>query len=69
MKSLHPSVKLWILARNAPIALNLRQPWSDQEDLIKELKKLAIDLGRSANNLIEEGIRVILDKYAKKSKK
>jgi hypothetical protein len=23
MRSLHPSVKLWILARNAPIALNL----------------------------------------------
>jgi len=39
------------------------------EDLIKELKKLAIDLGHSANSLIEEGIRVILDKYRKKSKK
>ena len=37
------------------------------EDLIKELKKLAIDLGRSANELIEEGIRVILDKYGKGS--
>ncbi len=37
------------------------------EDLIKQLKKLAIDLGQSANNLIEEGIRVILDKYKKGS--
>jgi hypothetical protein len=39
------------------------------EALIKELKKLAIDLNRSANNVIEEGIRVILDRYRKKSKK
>ena len=37
------------------------------EVLIKELKKLGIDLGRSANDLIEEGIRLILDKYEKRS--
>jgi len=37
------------------------------ESLIKELKKLGIDLGRSANDLIEEGIRLILDKYEKSS--
>ena len=37
------------------------------EALIKELKKLGIDLGRSANDLIEEGICVILDKYKKGS--
>ena len=30
------------------------------ETLIKEIKKLAIDLGLSANELIEEGIRLVL---------
>jgi hypothetical protein len=33
------------------------------ETLIKEIKKLAIDLGRSTNVLIEEGIRLVLGKY------
>ena len=33
------------------------------ETLIKEIKKLAIDLGRSTNVLIEEGIRSVLRKY------
>ena len=37
------------------------------ETLIKEIKKLGIDLGRSANYLIEEGIRLVLKRYQKKS--
>lgn len=37
------------------------------ENLIKEIKKLAIDLGRSANFLIEEGIRLVLSKYRRKA--
>jgi metal-responsive CopG/Arc/MetJ family transcriptional regulator len=39
------------------------------ETLIKDVKKLAIDLGLSANDLIEEGIRSILKKYRQKSSK
>jgi metal-responsive CopG/Arc/MetJ family transcriptional regulator len=35
--------------------------------LIKEVKKLAIDLGLSANELIEEGIQLVLKKYRRKS--
>ena len=38
-------------------------------DLLKELKKLAIDLDRNANDLLEESIKYILKKYEKKSKK
>jgi hypothetical protein len=38
-------------------------------DLLKELKKLAIDLDRNANDLLEEGIKYILKKYEKKTKK
>ena len=36
------------------------------ETLVKEIKKLGIDLGCSANDLIEEGIRLVLKKYQKK---
>jgi len=39
------------------------------ETLIKDVKKLAIDLGLSANELIEEGIRSILKKYRQKASK
>ena len=37
------------------------------EFLIKEIKKLAIDLGRSANDLIEEGLRSVLKKYRREA--
>ena len=37
------------------------------EDLIKEIKKLGIDLGCSANDLIEEGIRLVLKKYRRET--
>jgi len=37
------------------------------EDLIKEIKKLAIDLDSTANSLIEEGIRLVLKKYRRKA--
>ena len=37
------------------------------ETLIKDVKKLAIDLGFSANDLIEEGIRSVLKKYRRKT--
>jgi hypothetical protein len=33
------------------------------EELIKEIKKLAIDLDCSANELIEEGIHLFLKKH------
>ena len=36
------------------------------EDLLKAIKKLAIDLDRNPNQLIEEGIKYILKKYKKK---
>ena len=34
-------------------------------ELLKEIKKLAIDLDRSVNNLLEEGIIHLLKKYGK----
>ena len=42
---------------------------SIDEKLLKEIKKLAIDLDRSVNTLFEEGIKYLLKKYEKKSKK
>jgi hypothetical protein len=39
------------------------------ETLIKEIKKLAIDLGRSTNVLIEEGIRSVLKRYRQRASK
>jgi hypothetical protein len=38
-------------------------------ELLKKLKKLAIDLDLNANDLIEEGMKYILKKYEKKDKK
>ena len=40
-----------------------------KEDAIKEIKKLAIDLDRSVNDLLEEAIEWLLKKYGKKPKK
>ena len=39
------------------------------EDLPKAIKKVAIDLDRTVNNLLEEGIEYLLKKYEKKVKK
>ena len=39
------------------------------EDLLKAIKKLAIDLDRTVNDLLEEGIEYLLKKYEKKAKK
>jgi hypothetical protein len=41
---------------------------SIENDLQKEIKKLAIDLERPFNDLIEEALRDILKKYKNKSK-
>jgi predicted transcriptional regulator len=38
-------------------------------DLQKEVKKLAIDLERPLNDLLEEAIQDLLKKYEKKGKK
>jgi hypothetical protein len=40
-----------------------------QEDALKNIKKLAIDLDRSVNDLLEEGIEYLLKKYEKKAPK
>ncbi|HYA14278.1 MAG TPA: ribbon-helix-helix protein, CopG family [Syntrophales bacterium] len=40
-----------------------------ESDLQKEIKKLAIDLGKPLNDLLEEAIRDYLKKYDKRSKK
>ena len=37
------------------------------QDLLKAIKKLAIDLDRSVNDLLEEGIDYLLKKYKKKT--
>jgi 5'(3')-deoxyribonucleotidase len=39
-----------------------------QEDTLKNIKKLAIDLDRTVNDLLEEGIEYLLKKYEDKSK-
>ena len=48
-----------------------RKPLSTkiENDLQKEIKKLAIDLERPLNDVLEESIRDILKKYKKKSTK
>jgi hypothetical protein len=38
-------------------------------ELLKEFKKLAIDLERPANDILEEAMRDLLKKYEKKAKK
>ena len=35
------------------------------QDLIKAIKKLAIDLDRTVNDLLEEGMKYLLKKYEK----
>jgi predicted transcriptional regulator len=40
-----------------------------ENDLQKEIKKLAIDLERPFNNLIEEALKDLLKKYEKQPKK
>jgi len=40
-----------------------------KEDALKDVKKLAIDLDRSVNDLFEEAIEWLLKKYEKKTKK
>ena len=40
-----------------------------QEEALKNIKKLAIDLDRTVNDLLEEGIEYLLKKYEKKTKK
>ncbi len=47
-----------------------RKPLSTriENDLQKEIKKLAIDLEKPLNDLLEEAIKDILEKYRKKSK-
>ena len=39
-----------------------------KEDRLKAIKKLAIDLDRSVNDLLEEGIEYLLKKYEKAKK-
>jgi hypothetical protein len=40
-----------------------------KEDALKDIKKLAIDLDKSVNDLLEEAIEYLLKKYEKKVKK
>jgi hypothetical protein len=42
---------------------------SIDEKLLKEIKKLAIDLDRTTNDLLEEGMKYLLKKYENKPKK
>lgn len=42
---------------------------SIDEKLLREVKKLAVDLDKKTNDLIEEGLTYILDKYKKKKSK
>ncbi len=40
-----------------------------KEDALKNIKKLAIDLDRNVNDLLEEGIEYLLKKHEKKTEK
>jgi hypothetical protein len=40
-----------------------------KNDLLKEFKKLAIDLERPINDILEESMRELLKKYEKKRKR
>jgi len=40
-----------------------------KEDSLKDVKKLAIDLDKSVNDLLEEAIEWLLKKYKKKTEK
>ena len=42
---------------------------SIDDKLLKEIKKLAIELDCNANDLLEERIEAVLNKYEKKTKK
>jgi hypothetical protein len=44
-----------------------RRPFTTSldKDLLKEIKKLSIDLERSVNDLLEEGMIYLLKKYEK----
>jgi len=48
-----------------------RKPFttSIEEKLLKQVKKLAIDLDCNVNKLIEEGIKHVLSKHHKKEQK
>jgi hypothetical protein len=52
--------------RNLPMA-KMKCTTTLDEALIRAIKKLAIDLGLSANDLIEEGMRSILKKYQRQA--
>ena len=45
-----------------------RKPFTNslREDVVKEIKKLAIDLDLKTNELIEEGMLLVLEKHGKK---
>ncbi len=47
-----------------------RKPYTFRidEDLVKELKHVAIDLGVPYNVLIEEGIKYVIEKYKRETK-
>jgi hypothetical protein len=51
--------------------MNQKRPFTTSlnADLLKEVKKLAIDLDRPVNDLLEEGIKWLLKKYQKKVRK
>ena len=48
-----------------------RKPFTTSLDvpLLKEIKKLAIDLDKSVNDLLEEAMRDLLKRHSKKGKK
>ena len=50
------------------MTMKSRKPFTTSLDipLLKEVKKLSIDLDRSVNDLLEEGMRWLLKKYDKK---
>jgi len=55
-------------------AINLSMPrkhftTSLDEKLLKAIKKLAIDLNCTVNDLLEEGVRYLLKKHEKKRKR
>jgi hypothetical protein len=46
-----------------------RKPFTTslREDYVKKIKKLAIDLDLKTNDLIEEGMKLVLEKHGKEA--
>ena len=84
LEVLEPSIRIYGYRPNVkyfgliiPLYTYIRKPMKQKSKftttlntaLLKDLKKLAIDLDRTVNDLLEEGIKYLLKKHGKKAAK